>query len=124
MVKSIDVESAIRNHNIIDLDERTEFAAQLEEIESKIDPDADNLQAENDLQIDPRVPVEGRERFLRARCRVLQEEVTRLQKDAQNSNEKYHKARRDLTEKTENISKLQKISDRQRKDLDKLKTSK
>lgn len=122
MVRSIDVESAIRKNNIIDLDERTEFAAHLEEIESKVDL-SDIAQHEQDIHVDPRVPVEGRERFLRARCRVLQEEVTRLQKETQTTTEKYQKARRELQEKSDQVTKLEKMTDRQRKDFDKMKTS-
>ena len=36
LVKSVDVEPAIRG-NLVDLDDRTQFAAQLDEIESRVD---------------------------------------------------------------------------------------
>ena len=82
--QSIDVDKALNEKKIIvDLDERTDFAAQLEEIESRVD-DTQMDEAEineDDIRLDPRMPKEGRERFLRARCRVLQDEVNRLQKE-------------------------------------------
>ena len=59
----------------VDMDERVNFAAQIEEIESKVTDDIiDHTELdEQDIKLDPRMPKEGRERFLRARCRVLQE---------------------------------------------------
>ena len=59
----------------VGMDERVNFAAQIEEIESKVTDDIiDHTELdEQDIKLDPRMPKEGRERFLRARCRVLQE---------------------------------------------------
>jgi len=124
MVKSIDVDKALNEKKIIvDLDERTDFAAQLEEIESRVD-DTQMDEAEineDDIRLDPRMPKEGRERFLRARCRVLQDEVNRLQKEYQLTNDKWHQARRQAQDRAEQITKLEKSSEKQRKDFDKLK---
>jgi len=124
MVKSIDVDKALNEKKIIvDLDERTDFAAQLEEIESRVD-DTQMDEAEineDDIRLDPRMPKEGRERFLRARCRVLQDEVNRLQKEYQLTNDKWHQARRQAQDRAEHITKLEKSSEKQRKDFDKLK---
>lgn len=124
MVKSIDVDKALNQKKIIvDLDERTDFAAQLEEIESRVD-DTQMDEAEineDDIRLDPRMPKEGRERFLRARCRVLQDEVNRLQKEYQLTNDKWHQARRQAQDRAEHITKLEKSSEKQRKDFDKLK---
>ena len=92
---------------IVDLDERTDFAAQLEEIESRVD-DTQMDEAEineDDIRLDPRMPREGRERFLRARCRVLQDEVNRLQKEYQQTNDKWHQARRQAQDRAEHITK-------------------
>lgn len=126
MVKSIDVDKALNQKKItVDLDERTDFAAQLEEIESRVD-DTQMDQAEineDDIRLDPRMPKEGRERFLRARCRVLQDEVNRLQKEYQLTNDKWHQARRQAQDRAEHITKLEKSSEKQRKDFDKLKVA-
>jgi len=122
LVKSIDVDAEIRK-NKINIDDRTDFAERLEEIESKVDTETyDPLENERELQIDGRVPAEGRERFLRARCRVLQEEVNRLQKQLQTSQEKAAKSRKDQQEKTETLSRLEKSHEKQRKEFDKLKS--
>merc|ERR1712131_415682 len=110
---------------IVDLDERTDFAAQLEEIESRVD-DTQMDEAEineDDIRLDPRMPREGRERFLRARCRVLQDEVNRLQKEYQLTNDKWHQARRQAQDRAEHITKLEKSNEKQRKDFDKLKVA-
>jgi len=124
MVKSIDVDKALNEKKtIVNLDERTDFAAQLEEIESRVD-DTQMDEAEineDDIRLDPRMPKEGRERFLRARCRVLQDEVNRLQKEYQLTNDKWHQARRQAQDRAEHITKLEKSSEKQRKDFDKLK---
>ena len=61
---------------------------------------------------------------MRARCRVLQEEVNRLQKQLQTSQEKAAKSRKDQQEKTETLSRLEKSHEKQRKELDKLKSRK
>merc|ERR1711953_525797 len=84
MVKSIDIDKAIRDNKskpIVNLDERTDFAAQLEEIESRVDyvRAGEVADEENDIRLDPRMPLEGRERFLKARCRVMQDEINHLQ---------------------------------------------
>jgi len=122
MVRSIDVESAIRKEKLVDLDSRTEFAAQLEEIESKIgNEDVSRLEA--DIHVDARVPAEGRERLLRARCRVLQEEVSRLQKQASAAQEKFHRAKKAEQEKTDALARSDKNAEKTRKELDKLKQS-
>ena len=123
MVRSIDVESAIRKEKLVDLDSRTEFAAQLEEIESKIGEESDISRLEADIHVDSRVPPEGRERFLRARCRVLQEEVNRLQKAANQAQEKFHRTKRTEQEKTDALAKSDKNAEKMRKELDKLKQS-
>ena len=106
--QSIDVDKALNEKKIIvDLDERTDFAAQLEEIESRVD-DTQMDEAEineDDIRLDPRMPKEGRERFLRARCRVLQDEVNRLQKEYQLTNDKWHQARRQAQDRAEQITK-------------------
>ena len=60
---------------------------------------------EDDIRLDPRMPKEGRERFLRARCRVLQDEVNRLQKEYQLTNDKWHQARRQAQDRAEHITK-------------------
>ena len=60
---------------------------------------------EDDIRLDPRMPKEGRERFLRARCRVLQDEVNRLQKEYQLTNDKWHQARRQAQDRAEQITK-------------------
>ena len=108
--QSIDVDKALNEKKIIvDLDERTDFAAQLEEIESRVD-DTQMDEAEineDDIRLDPRMPREGRERFLRARCRVLQDEVNRLQKEYQLTNDKWHQARRQAQDRAEHITKEQ-----------------
>lgn len=78
---------------------------------------------EDDIRLDPRMPKEGRERFLRARCRVLQDEVNRLQKEYQLTNDKWHQARRQAQDRAEHITKLEKSSEKQRKDFDKLKVA-
>jgi len=108
MVKSIDVDKALNEKKtIVNLDERTDFAAQLEEIESRVD-DTQMDEAEineDDIRLDPRMPKEGRERFLRARCRVLQDEVNRLQKEYQLTNDKWHQARRQAQDRAEHITK-------------------
>jgi len=126
MVKSIDVDKALNEKKVIvDLDERTDFAAQLEEIESRVD-DTQMDEAEineDDIRLDPRMPREGRERFLRARCRVLQDEVNRLQKEYQLTNDKWHQARRQAQDRAEHITKLEKSNEKQRKDFDKLKVA-
>jgi len=121
MVRSIDVESAIRKEKLVDLDSRTEFAAQLEEIESKIGEESDVSRLEADIHVDSRVPPEGRERFLRARCRVLQEEVNRLQKAANQAQEKFHRTKRTEQEKTDALAKSDKNAEKMRKELDKLR---
>lgn len=126
MVKSIDVEKALRDEKSkvsVGIDERTDFAAQLEEIESRVDgTQIDEIQnGEDDIRLDPRMPKEGRERFLRARCRVLQDEVNRLQKEHQSTSDKWHQVRRQNQEKTEHIVKIEKTYEKQRKELDKLK---
>ena len=106
--QSIDVDKALNEKKIIvDLNERTDFAAQLEEIESRVD-DTQMDEAEineDDIRLDPRMPKEGRERFLRARCRVLQDEVNRLQKEYQLTNDKWHQARRQAQDRAEHITK-------------------
>merc|ERR1712130_165366 len=112
MVRSIDVESAIRKEKLVDLDSRTEFAAQLEEIESKIGEESDVSRLEADIHVDSRVPPEGRERFLRARCRVLQEEVNRLQKAANQAQEKFHRTKRTEQEKTDALAKSDKNAEK------------
>ena len=60
---------------------------------------------EDDIRLDPRMPKEGRERFLRARCRVLQDEVNRLQKEYQLTNDKWHQARRQAQDRADHITK-------------------
>ena len=59
----------VDNVKRLEIDERVDFAAQLEEIESKVTEDLiDHTEIdENELKLDPRMPKEGRERFLRAR---------------------------------------------------------
>jgi hypothetical protein len=124
LVKSIDVEEAIRKGkgaSFVNLEERTDFAAQLDEIESRVDDArAEEVEdEENDIRLDPRMPTEGRERFLKARCRVMQDEINRLQKELQNSNEKFHSHRRKNQEKDEHINRIEKQNEKQRKELDK-----
>lgn len=126
MVKSIDIDKAIRDNKskpIVNLDERTDFAAQLEEIESRVDDvrAGEVADEENDIRLDPRMPLEGRERFLKARCRVMQDEINRLQKELQSSNEKYHSTRRKNQERDEHIVRIEKQNEKQRKELDKSK---
>jgi len=115
--------SDVRVAKNIHINDRVEFAAQIEEIESKVtDDQIDHAQLdEAELEIDARMPKEGRERFLRARCRVLQEEVTRLQKELQTGNDKYHAERRKAQENGELASKTQKTVEKQRKELEKTK---
>ena len=52
---------------------------------------------------------------------MLQEEVTRLQKELQAGNDKYHTERRRAQENGENLAKLQKTVEKQRRDLDRQK---
>jgi len=117
--------SDVRVAKNIHINDRVEFAAQIEEIESKVtDDQIDHAQLdEAELEIDARMPKEGRERFLRARCRVLQEEVTRLQKELQTGNDKYHAERRKAQENGELASKTQKTVEKQRKELEKTKVT-
>ena len=124
--QSIDIDKAIRDNKskpIVNLDERTDFAAQLEEIESRVDDvrAGEVADEENDIRLDPRMPLEGRERFLKARCRVMQDEINRLQKELQSSNEKYHSTRRKNQERDEHIVRIEKQNEKQRKELDKSK---
>jgi len=126
MVKSIDVDKALNDKkisSIVNLEERTDFAAHLEEIESRVDENQlEEVEVnEDDIRLDPRMPKEGRERFLRARCRVLQDEVNRLQKEYQQTNDKWHQARRQAQDRAEHITKLEKTNEKQRKEFDKLK---
>ena len=79
--KSVEIEkSEIEMEELVDLvqdidvkrvgvEERVNFAAQIEEIESKVTDDViDHTELdEADIKLDPRMPKEGRERFLRAR---------------------------------------------------------
>ena len=55
---------------------------------------------------------------------MLQEEVTRLQKELQAGNDKYHIERRRAQENGENLAKLQKTVEKQRRDLDRQKVGK
>ena len=55
---------------------------------------------------------------------MLQEEVNRLQKQLVTSQEKAARSRKDHQEKTDHLARIEKSYEKQRKEFDKLKTSK
>merc|ERR1719468_251187 len=114
LVKSVDVEPAIRG-NLVDLDDRTQFAAQLDEIESR--GALENYRARDQITVDQRIPAEGRERFLKARVTVLEEEVNKLQKELQRTSDKLHKAKREAQTNGESTEFLTKQNEKLKKDL-------
>jgi len=118
LVKSVDVEPAIRG-NLVDLDDRTQFAAQLDEIESRVD--LENYRDRDQITVDQRIPAEGRERFLKARVTVLEEEVNKLQKELQRTSDKLHKAKREAQTNGESTEFLTKQNEKLKKDLTKSK---
>jgi len=143
-VKSVDVEPAIRG-NLVDLDDRTQFAAQLDEIESRVDLENYRGKIEisycwrknwlkfyfktryldrDQITVDQRIPAEGRERFLKARVTVLEEEVNKLQKELQRTSDKLHKAKREAQSNGESTEFLTKQNEKLKKDLTKSKNGK
>ncbi|CAG5096814.1 Oidioi.mRNA.OKI2018_I69.XSR.g14793.t1.cds [Oikopleura dioica] len=121
LVKSVDVEPASNLGKLVDLDDRTQFAANLDEIKSRIDLNDYNEHAQ--INVDQRVPAEGRERFLKARVTVLEEEVKKLTKELQKTGDKLHKAKREAQTNGESTEFLTKQNEKLKKDLIKSKNA-